>query len=53
MDDYSNEVMFTITCICASVFLSIISFNYALDSSGPEQQLFRTVAQHSCQYHNG
>ena len=33
MEKYKAELTFAITCICLSVFLSIISLNYSLQNS--------------------
>ena len=50
MIDYKNEIAFSVTCICLSVFLAIISFNYSLDNNSVEYTEKLPVADASSSY---
>ena len=47
MLEYKSEIIFSMTCICLSVFLAIISFNYSLESKSVDYTTKLPVADSS------
>ena len=50
MFKYKAEIVFSITCICLSVFLAIISFNYSLEKSQTVQHTDKAPVAESSRY---